>query len=132
MEFFDKSRVYTAANADELKEGSKVCVADNLSELKSRLYRGKTATLSKIQSEDCLYRFCVENCNFALAYLIEPPKEKVLKWTDLKVGDVIRTKDGTETDLVIRIRKYSDGGHINIGYWLEDDALGKYWEKKDD
>lgn len=129
---FDKSRVYTAANADELKEGSKVCVADNLSELKSRLYRGKTATLSKIQSEDCLYRFCVENCNFALAYLIEPPEEKVLKWTDLKVGDIIRTKDGSQTAMVIRINLDDKDSHINIGFWVRDTDLENYWEKKED
>lgn len=132
MEFFDKSRVYSAANADELKVGSKVCLADSLSNLKSKVYREKTVTLLRINDEDQQYRFGDENCNFALAYLIEPPEEKILKWTDLKVGDIIRTKDGTETDLVIRIRKYSNDGHINIGYWLEDDALGKYWEKNED
>lgn len=129
---FDKSRVYTALNADELKVGSKVCVADNIYVLKNKVFKGKTETLSKIESEIYQYRFCVENRSFALAYLIEPPEEKGLKWTDLKVGDIIRTKDGTETDLVIRIRKYSDDGHVNIGYWLEDNALGKYWEKEDD
>ena len=34
---FDKSRVYTAQNADELKVGSKVIVADSLQGLKDRL-----------------------------------------------------------------------------------------------
>lgn len=72
---FDKSKVYTALNADELKAGSIVCVADSLSNLKSRFYRGKTGTLSQINSEDSQYRFRFETCDFALAYLIEPPKE---------------------------------------------------------
>ena len=31
---FDKSKIYTAANADELKIGSKVVVADTLEDLK--------------------------------------------------------------------------------------------------
>ena len=34
---FDKSRVYTALNADELKVGSKVIVADSLQGLKDRV-----------------------------------------------------------------------------------------------
>ena len=34
---FDKSRVFTTVNADELKVGSKVIVADNLASLKRRV-----------------------------------------------------------------------------------------------
>lgn len=224
---FDKSRVYTAANADELKAGSIVCVADNLWVLKTRLSKGKSTKLSKIQSEGHQYRFCVGSCSFALAYLIGPPKlnriaylarsgddcyltscmaEKwetaksccgaksklfvgteeeverwikerkhleplikafedgkkiqfyhtaykswkdvgimlwdtntryrvkgeVLKWTDLNVGDIIRTKDGSETATVISMCKDSPDEHIIIANWLKDDDLGKYWEKKED
>lgn len=129
---FDKSRIYTAVNADELKAGSRVCVADNLSNLKSKFYKRKTAILSKIQSEVYQYRFCVENFNFALAYLIEPAEEKVLKWTDLKVGDIIRSKDGSQTAMVIRINLDDEDSHINIGFWLRDSDLETYWEKKED
>ena len=129
---FDKSRVYTAANADELKEGSKVCVADNIWVLKTRLFKGKSTTLKKILSEGHQYRFCDGSCSFALAYLIEPPNENVLKWTDLKVGHIIRAKDGSETALVIGIRNYSPDGHINTGYWQRDSDLEKYWEKTED
>lgn len=34
---FDKSKLYTAVNADELKVGSKVFVADNLEELRTEV-----------------------------------------------------------------------------------------------
>lgn len=34
---FDESRVYTTLNADELKIGSTIIVADNLMELKHRV-----------------------------------------------------------------------------------------------
>lgn len=129
---FDKSRVYTALNADELKVGSIVCVADSLSKLKSRFYRGKTGALSQINSEDSQYRFRFETCDFALAYLIEPPEEKVLKWTDLKVGDIITTKDGSQTAMVIRINLDGKDSHINIGFWVRDTDLETYWEKKED
>ena len=37
---FDKSRVYTALNAEELKEGSKIIGADNLADLRNQVERG--------------------------------------------------------------------------------------------
>ncbi|MBO7123220.1 MAG: hypothetical protein J6V90_08080 [Treponema sp.] len=129
---FDKSRVYTAANADELKERSTVIVADSLFSLKLKVEKGAYfSKLERVLSENEEYRFQVASGEWLLAYLVEPPKEKVLKWTDLNVGDIIRTKDGSETALVIRINNDSPDGHINIGYWLKDKDLEKYWEKKE-
>lgn len=89
---FDKSRVYTAVNADELKVGSKVIVADDLGDLKDAVLNNeKPETLLKVFDEYSQYRFQVGyggNAVFALVYLVEEPAK--LKWTDLKVGDIIR------------------------------------------
>lgn len=71
---FDKSRVFTALNADELKRGDKVFVADQLSVLKQRVQEGKknsAIVLQKINGEDWGRRFGLTMSDFALAYLVE-------------------------------------------------------------
>ena len=72
---FDKSRVYTAANADELPIGSKCVFADTIQGLKERKY---IDTLTGIADESRACRFVSEHGSdweYALAYLIEPPAE---------------------------------------------------------
>lgn len=78
---FDKSKVYTAVNADELKTGSKVYVSDNFYYLKECVEENEGHfTLDIILSEKEPKRFCVKNEQpFALAYLIEPPDEPKYK-----------------------------------------------------
>ena len=122
---FDVSKVYTAVNADELKVGSKVIVADNLADLKAKVEKGtEPATLLGIEPDDRLYRFLTIYPRNALAYLVSEPE--VLKWTDLKVGDVIR-KDSL-TAMITSIDSDSDM-HIYAGdYWYTDDEL-REWEK---
>lgn len=74
---FDKSRVYTALNADELKVGSKVIVADDLFRLKEDLsdYR-LLKIIERVKSENCEHRFlCDDGFTYRLAYLVEEPKE---------------------------------------------------------
>lgn len=71
---FDKSRVYTALNADELKAGDKVIVADQLAVLKQRVQEAKkdsAIVLRKINGEDWGRRFGFTMSDFALAYLVE-------------------------------------------------------------
>lgn len=97
---FDKSRVYTALNADELQVGSKIVAADSLGLLKKRVISvGCTDSrwpleLVSVDSEEEVYRFNVtqngSDSAYELAYLVEEPEETGLKWTDLKPGDVIR------------------------------------------
>lgn len=61
----------------------------------------------------------------------EEPSEKKLKWTDLKIGDVIRKKyeDGYRSATVIRIDTYSTEKHIGLGgEWLSDEELEE-WKK---
>ena len=74
---FDKSRVYTALNAEELKVGSKVIVADSLLELKENI---SNLRLIKIFEEFKLERgghkfLCDDGFTYHLAYLVEEPKE---------------------------------------------------------
>lgn len=138
---FDKSKVYTAVNADELKVGSKVFVAKNLHTLRDQFCENNICTLIGIYSEDCQDRFCAKfdfdgkEVTTTLAYLVSEPEEKKLKWTDLKVGDVIRSKDGNTMSMIIRIDNEDHSGfsgykrHVYDGYeWYDDEKLAK-WEK---
>lgn len=132
---FQKERVYTAVNAEKLRIGSKVIIADSLGALKNLVDKGDKRNihnLVKVYEETAQHRFKVDNgydCEYALAYLVEEPAK--LKWTDLKVGDVIRSKDGNSTALVTRIDKEDRTGyerHISIGFeWLDDTSLAN-WE----
>lgn len=74
---FDKSKVYTALNADEVKIGSKVIVGDYLGALKSKVENFEIEDVSIIKGicdENCEYRFLnSDDIGFALAYLIEEP-----------------------------------------------------------
>ena len=76
---FDKNRVYTALNADELKVGSTVIVANDLRSLRARVEKFDNSYgvhLRKILSEAATHRFETSSGYvYVLAYLIEPPKE---------------------------------------------------------
>ena len=80
---FDKSRVYTALNADELKVGSTAIVADTMAALKKWVsnYRATIEyRIIEILSEENGYRFKTTNGNtYAFVYLIAPPKETEYK-----------------------------------------------------
>lgn len=70
---FDKSRVYTALNADELKQGDKVIVAQHLGNLKYQVSQKDyyVWTIKEIKEDICSDRFITGNGAFPLAYLIE-------------------------------------------------------------
>lgn len=131
---FDKSRVYTALNADELKVGSKVIFADCLSILKLCVakYDG-IGTIKKILEECHLKRFFDGTDYWNLAYLVEEPEEKKLRWTDLKVGDVIKSKDGNRTAMVTEVDIEDKSGYeVYAGDdWFGDEKLAN-WEKVED
>lgn len=75
---FDKSRVYTALNADKLKVGSKVAVADDLSHLKSFVKTEVFRTLENVCDEGNTFRFVANGgLLFSLAYLVSEPEEKI-------------------------------------------------------
>lgn len=132
---YDKSKVYTTLNADELKGGVKVIVADTLERLKSRVRENDVSKWSgrllSVWPEDYEYRFQFEDKDkYALAYLVEEPEG--LKWTDLKVGDVIRLSlvdCGRECMITEIDRQDTEAFHIRAGTgWLTDEEL-KDWEK---
>ena len=82
---FDKSRVYTALNADELEVGSKVIIADSLQGLKDRLSKftldeDHAICIESILPETEIHRFKTSRGNvYSLAYLISPPKKPECK-----------------------------------------------------
>ena len=101
---FDKSRVYTAVNADELKVGSKCVFADDLRELRRLVSIEDTSqVLIAIKGESYKYRFeqakadCMGDTLFALAYLIEPPAEPKYKPFENLKQLIVATKKHGET-----------------------------------
>ncbi len=79
---FDKNKVYSTVNAEDLKVGSKCYFANNLDSLKF-LFKNDSPieVLSYIENETHPYRFRKKGHSeqYGLAYLIEPPKEKEYK-----------------------------------------------------
>lgn len=130
---FDKSRVYTAVNADELEVGSKVYTADCLGTLQQMVEVGlkdKVTTIREIESVDYGGRFYDGIACWHLAYLVSEPEEKKLKWTDLKIGDVIRYKESGVEYLVTGLDKRDKRYHIYAANtWISDDSLERNWEK---
>ena len=122
---FNVSRVYSAVNADELKVGSKVIVADNLEELRAKVeLDAKSEVLLGIEPDNRLYRFRTQYARDALAYLVEAPEP--LKWTDLKVGDIVKK------DHVIAMVTLIDDDHdihVHINSCPMSDAGLKRWQK---
>lgn len=132
---FDKSRVYTALNADELKPGSKVIAANNIDSLKCKVNDGnEIIKVSEILEECYERRFQLDYMGtYPFVYLVSEPEEKKLKWTDLKFGDIIKCK--TETRMVTGIdttdEPDEDGDvcHICAGGWWSTDKELEEWEK---
>lgn len=132
---FDKSKVFTAVNADELRPGSKVICSDIYGELKELVEQDlQVKTLKEIGHGYCQYRFITgDDLQYNLAYLVSEPEEKKLKWTDLKIGDVIETKDKHDRHckaIVTRIDYNSASGcHVFAGNWISDETITEFWEK---
>ena len=125
---FDVSKVYTAVNAEQVPVGSKVFVADTFAELREQVELGAEVTrLLGVEPDNKLYRFRTQYARTALAYLAEEPES--LKWTDLKVGDVI--SNGERTAMVTQIDTSLATLHIFAGDWRYDDEL-KEWRKVND
>ena len=100
---FDKSRVYTALNADEVKVGSLGFVADNLYELENNVTSGLCLEDKILSIEDKYHpsRFVTsrfienddETMSYNLFYLIQEPEEKKFrpyKDTDEMIEDFKR------------------------------------------
>lgn len=78
---FDKSRVYTALNADELQIGSKCIFADTVKGLRRRVEEDTNCveTFYRLYNNGCDDSFVGNDCAYCYAYLIEPPAEPKYK-----------------------------------------------------
>ncbi|UTC78126.1 hypothetical protein E4O04_08985 [Treponema sp. OMZ 799] len=115
---FDKSRVYTAVNADELKTGSKCIFADAVGNLQDKVENNNEVSmeLALIKPTDRPSRFEAENGNwYLLAYLIEPPAEPKYK----PFESIDKAMEA--------IKKH--GGWVK---WKDDDIQGLVVGKSDD
>ncbi len=76
---FDKSCVYTALNADELKVGSKCFFADTIQDLRIKVQSegvdGGVEELTGLYGDDSVARFRSFDCAYIYAYLIDLLKE---------------------------------------------------------
>lgn len=125
---FDKSRVYTALNADKLKIGSKVIFAPTIGDLKQFVKSYCDAlsnTVDGIMPEYFPDRFLSNDNCYNLAYLISEPEEKKLKWTDLKIGDIIQHGDKAAMITVID-SNIATSSHIYAYGWVSDEELESY------
>lgn len=137
---FEKKRVYSCVNADDLELGSKVIVANNLDDLKKRVMEYKPENtihvIHSIKPEMFEYRFVIDegytNDGYLLAYLVELPNENALKWTDLKVGDIIRNRADKNLLFIITAMDFTETDDKNFGHvmfdneWTSDKELEGY------
>ena len=79
---FDKSRVYTALNADELPIGSKCVFADTVQGLRRKVEERDTnrvETFYRLHNTGADNLFVGNNYAYCYAYLIEPPAKRKYK-----------------------------------------------------
>ena len=138
---FDKSRVYTALNADELKIGSKVVVADNITSLKERVESGDFRTLIAILTEHSQLRFSAVKSaddvavDYDLAYLVFEPEEKRLRWQDVQIGDVLCRKSNPDVQYLVTAKSFNPNTDKHIfaaDAWIFDTALAEQCDKVED
>ncbi|UTC84428.1 hypothetical protein [Treponema denticola] len=97
---FDKSRVYTAVNADELKIGSRCIFANTILSLREEVESLKggefIGELIAILNDNLVNRLRGEKGAYPLAYLIEPPAEPKYKPFESidKAMEAIKKHDG--------------------------------------
>ncbi len=120
---FDKSKVFTSVNANEVKIGSKGFFAETLAELKSYVkIEIALDEVAEILDDGCAFRFCSDNrTRYALFYLVEEPKEqkyRPYKDTDEMIADFLE-----------RYNNYSKTSNChnpmyNPLIWIKDKAIG--------
>lgn len=116
---FDKNRIYTAVNADELKIGSKCIFADTVKGLRRKVEEDADCveTFYRLHNNGGDDLFVGNDCAYCYAYLIEPPVEQRYKpfSSEEKEVEVIKkhkgwVKEKTSGDLklISCIGKFSD------------------------
>jgi hypothetical protein len=145
---FDKSRVYTAVNADELRIGDRVILGDSLSELREEVEAEKEAAIQNlmiIHGENMSFRFTGDKYHSgrSLAYLIEPPAEpkykpfesvdKAMEAIKAHGRYVIKTNNMMSAFLVTEDDKDQGESKIFIdGYWYSLQELYRLFVFADD
>ena len=130
---FDKSKVYTALNADELEVGSKVIIADSLQALKDKFSKfafdeNYAIRIGSILPETEMHRFKTSLGNaYSLAYLISPPKKPEYKpFSDTETafktitahGGWIKMKGGSYLTIAGIDMESEENDHILVGrFW---------------
>jgi len=80
---FDKNRIYTAVNADELPIGSRCLFADTIRGLRRKVGEEKDTncaeTFYRLHNDGGDDLFVGNDCAYCYAYLIEPPAEPKYK-----------------------------------------------------
>lgn len=104
---FDKNKVYSSANADEVKVRSVGYFADTLREIKAAVKDGRAKrTLTMVDDDSRMYRFCPGQSGtaYALFYLVEEPKKETLctyrelaKWLMYGTGEFLYVNSGFVT-----------------------------------
>ena len=144
---FDKNRVYTALNADELKVGSTVIVANDLRSLRAKVEKFDNSYefhLSNILSESDIYRFEIASeYVYVLAYLISPPKEPqydsggirmkfdknrvytALNADELKVGSTVIVANDLRS-LRAKVEKFDNSYEIHLSDILSESAMHRF------
>ena len=141
---FDKSKVYTVLNADELKVGSEVFLADNISFLKKLVKDDAVTTnLVRVLGEETNSRFEGISDIFSLAYLVSPPAEPEYKpFTDNKTALKIiaahsrwvKVKQNGFYELITALNIGCDSKNeiaVNGG-WLSAEYVFKHFTFEDD
>ena len=140
---FDKSRVYTAVNAEELKIGSKCIFADTIHALREKVgsdsAQRSVYVLRAVRNGREKERFEEDDgVTYLLAYFIEPPAEPKYKpfESNKKAMEAIKkhggwAKDKTTDDLklITSIGKISDSvSSIGVGgsYYTFTTFLDRY------
>ena len=142
---FDKTRVYTAVNAEDLPIGSKCIFANNVFTLKDHVRNNYPAEiLISVCSETITERFNSDSDEFySLAYLIEPPSkpkykpfesvDKAMEAIKAHGRYVIKTNNMMSAFLVTEDDKDQEESRIFIdGYWYSLQELCRLFVFADD
>lgn len=132
---FDKSKVYTALNADELPIGSKCIFADTVKALRKKVqaddYAQYVQPFIRLHDNGYDVQFLADCYVYNYAYLIEPPAEPKYKQFESveKAMEAIWQHDRW-------IRDTSHNIFLVSGYSAEfvevSDQLGDYWKSLSD
>lgn len=132
MEF---KKEYVHCLADKVLVGKKVFVADSICELRNRVAQENQSYYCYLTSarDDKDSPFEDEDgSDWKFAYY-DPAYQAVegLKWTDLKVGDIIHNSVDDTAAMVTAIDSSTDNAvHIFAGsHWLQDKTLAEEWQK---